>query len=175
MTTQANRLYPNQPEQLLRLNLFTGFKPFYLKEKTMDTMINRAGSRRRFIGTFIGLLPGILLASPKRLQAAKPGIHDFLRQMDFEILPSSRPERVPGVLCNTLEDTSTLYREKRGKKDPVCSMNPMGKTIWEACDGKNRPKEISQMIHDRYLVSKSRARLDTLGFLWQLKKIGAIQ
>ena len=141
----------------------------------MGNMIKSVGSRRRFIGTFLGFLPGILLASPKRLHAAKPGIHDFLRRMDFELLASSRPEKASGVFSTTLGDKSTLYRQKRGKRETLCGMNTVGKTIWEACDGKNGPNEISKMVHDRYLVSMRRARMDTLRFIWQLKKIGAIQ
>jgi len=141
----------------------------------MDNMINRFGSRRRFIGTFFGLLPAVLLASPKRLHAAKPGIHDFLRRMDFELLTSSRPEKVSGVFSTTRGDESILYRRKRGKTETLYGMNRVGQAIWEACDGKNRPQEISKMLHDRYRVSRRRARLDTLRFLWQLKMIGAIQ
>jgi hypothetical protein len=94
--------------------------------------------------------------------------------MELERLIASKPERAPSVMCHNLGDTDTLCRLKGGKTEPVCRMNTVGKMIWEACDGKKRPEEISKMIHDRYLVSKRRAWTDTLFFLSRLKKIGAI-
>jgi coenzyme PQQ synthesis protein D (PqqD) len=144
------------------------------KEEIMDKRIDMVSSRRGFIGTFLGLLPGIMLLNPGRLQAAKPGIQNLLGQMELERLISSKPERDPSVLCQNSVDTNTLCRLKDGETEPVCSMNTVGKMIWEACDGKKRPKEISKMIHDRYPVSKGRAWTDTLFFLSRLKKIGAI-
>lgn len=126
------------------------------------------------MGTFLGLLSGIVLVSPRRLQASKPEIQNLLGQMELEILIASKPERDPSVMCQNSGETNTLCRLKGGKTQPVCRMNTVGKMIWEACDGKKRPKEISKMIHDRYLVSKRRAWTDTLFFLSRLKKIGAI-
>jgi len=140
----------------------------------MNTIANIVASRRGFIATFLGLLPGIVLANPRRLQAAKPEIQNLLCQMELEILTSSTPQRDPSVICRTFGDTSTLYREKRGKTEPVCNMNQMGKKIWEACDGRNSPEEISRMIHKEYMVSKGQAWTDTLFFLTRLKKIGVI-
>ena len=94
--------------------------------------------------------------------------------MELERLISSNPERDPYVMCHNFGDTNTLCRIKGGKEEPVGRLNSVGKMIWETCDGKKRPKEISKMIHDRYLVSKRRAWTDTLFFLSRLKKIGAI-
>ncbi|MCD4717308.1 MAG: PqqD family protein [Desulfobacterales bacterium] len=140
----------------------------------MDKRINMVSSRRGFIGTFLGLLPGIMLLNPGRLQAAKPGIQNILGQMELETLIASRPERNPSLRCHNFDDTNTLCRLKGGEEEPVGRINTVGKMIWEACDGKKRPKEISKMIHDRYPVSKGRAWTDTLFFLSRLKKIGAI-
>ncbi len=140
----------------------------------MDKRINTISSRRGFIGTFLGLLPGIVLASPGRLKAARPEIRDLLSQMDLEALISSRPQKDASVTFKTSGDKSTLYREKRGEMGPVCSLNAMAKIIWDACDGSKSPKDISETLHNRYLVSRHRAWTDTLFFLSRLKKIGAI-
>jgi len=140
----------------------------------MDTMVKMVSSRRGFIGTFLGLLPGIVLVSPRRLQAAKPEIQDLLSQMALETLISSRPQKDASVTFKISGDKSTLYREKRGEMGPVCNLNAMGKIIWDACDGKKSPKDISEMLHNRYLVSEGQAWTDTLVFLARLKKIGAI-
>ena len=137
-------------------------------------MANISLARRGFIATIVGLMPGVVLPSPKRLQAAKPEIKDLMRQMELQALQSSKPDRNPSMICRTLGEKTILYREKGGKREPLCGVNLMGKTIWEACDGKNSPKEISRMIHERHLVSKHRAWVDTLSFLWRLKEIGAI-
>lgn len=153
---------------------FKGFRAFTRKEKTMGTKVNTVASRRGFIATFLGLLPGIVIANPRRLQAAKPEIRDLLCQMELEMLISSRPERDPSVICQTFGGVSTLFRKKRGKTEPVCGMNPMGKKIWEACDGKKSPEEISRMIYEEYIVSKDKAWTDTIFFLARLKKNGVI-
>jgi Coenzyme PQQ synthesis protein D (PqqD) len=144
------------------------------KEEIMDKKINMVSSRRGFIGTFLGLLPGILLASPGRLQAAKPEIQNLLGQMELERLISSKPERDPSVLCQNSVDTNTLCRLNGGEEEPLGRINSVGKIIWDACDGSKSPKNISETLHNRYLVSKHQAWTDTLLFLGRLKKIGAI-
>lgn len=131
-------------------------------------------SRRGFISTIMALIPGVVLASPKRLQAAKPEIKDLICQIELQILKSSRPKKNPSVMCRSIGDTSTLYREKRGKRDPVCSLNPTGKMIWEECDGKKSPSDISKLIHERYQVSKHQAAVDTLALVRGLRKVEAI-
>lgn len=131
-------------------------------------------SRRGFIGTFFGLLPGIVFANPKRLEAAKPEIHRILSQMELDILLSSRPQKDTSVLCRSLKDRSTLFRKKGEKRESLCAMNPIGHEIWEACDGNRSPREISRMIYRKYAVTKEQAWTDTLFFLASLKKMGVI-
>jgi hypothetical protein len=140
----------------------------------MDTRLDIVASRRGFISTILGLVPGILLSDPKRLEAVRPEIKNILSQMEWEILQSSRLKRDPSVICETFGDTSTLYRETGQKRELVCSMNPMGKIIWEACDGRKNLQDISKLIHEKYLVSMRQATVDTFAFLGSLKKIGAI-
>ena len=131
-------------------------------------------SRRRFISSFIGLIPGILLASPKNLRAAKHETKDLMRQLQIEILISSRPKKNPEIVCHTWGDESTLYREREGKRDQICRMNQTGNVIWELCDGSRYPKEISELIAERYKVAEYQARIETLAFIAQLKQIGVI-
>ena len=140
----------------------------------MEKKQNMISSRRGFIGTFLGLLPGIVLLSPKRLKAAKPEIQNLLGQMELEGLILSKPERDPSVRCHTFGDTNTLRKSEEGDEKTIGRINSVGKMVWDACDGKKRPKEISRIIRDRYLVSRHRAWTDTLFFLSRLKKIGAI-
>ncbi len=137
-------------------------------------MIDIFTSRRDFISNFLGLIPGMVLVNPKYLQTKKPEIKHFLRQIELETLKSSKPERDSTIICRTFGKTSILYREKKGEREPLCSMNLMGKVIWEACDGGKRPEDISKLIQERYAVSQSRAFLDTLDFLGRLKRVGAV-
>ncbi len=138
-------------------------------------MENIFASRRGFISTLAGFLSGIILAGPKQLKAAaKPEIRDLLSQLELQTIRSTRPKRDPSVICQTSGERVALYREKRGEKIFLKSMNRAGKMIWDACDGRNSPKEISQLIHEQYIVSRHRAWIDTFSFLANLKRIGAI-
>ena len=137
-------------------------------------MVNIANSRRSFIHKCMGLIPGILVVSPNQVRAARDEAKDLMRQIELEILRSSRPKRNPSIMCRTSGEETTLYRERGGETSPVCSMNPIGNMIWEACDGSRQLKEISRLVFERYQVAEHQAHLDTLVFLALLKKIGAI-
>jgi hypothetical protein len=138
-------------------------------------MADTFASRRGFISTLVGFLSVILLGDPKKLKAAaRSGTRNLLSQLELEIIMSTSPERHPSVICRTSGEGFALYRETRGKRLFLSSMNPAGKIIWDACDGQNIPEEISQLIHERYLVSRYRAWIDTFSFLTNLKRIGAI-
>ena len=123
---------------------------------------------------FLGLIPGILLASPKELKAAKQETKDLLGQLEMEILRISKPKRNPLMMCRASEKGSTLYLKSNGEEIPIYMMNPTGYMIWKACDGRRSFKEISQLIHERYRVSKQEAQSDALFFLSLLKKTEAI-
>ena len=131
-------------------------------------------SRRSFMCKFMGLIPGILLANPKELRAAKQETRDLLGQLELDILRTSRPKRNPLMMCRASEEGTTLYLKKKGEEIPIYMMNPTGYMIWKACDGNRSFKEISQLIHKRYRVSKQEAQSDALLFLSHLKKTEAI-
>ncbi len=140
----------------------------------MNNMTDRFTSRRGFISSFFGVLPGMMLVTPKILQSMKPEINHLLGQIELDALISSKPVRDSSLFCHTSGKRSILYREKKGNRDPVYSMNPIGKAIWEASDGGKSPEEISRLIHERHLVSQRRAFVDTVNFLARLKMVGAI-
>ena len=77
-------------------------------------------------------------------------------------------------MCRASEEGRTLYLKRNGEEIPIYMMNPTGYMIWNACDGNRSFEAISQLIIERYGVSEQSAQLDTLLFLLQLKKSGAI-
>jgi len=141
----------------------------------MDTKEKRLANRRGFVCAMSGMLSGLVFASPTRLLAKKAKIKNLLINLEAEILEKSRPTRHPSITCDTCGDTASLYMETKGEARPMCSMNQVGKTIWEACDGKNSPRDISILVHNRYQVSSHEAYVDCLAFLARLKAMGAIQ
>jgi len=141
----------------------------------MDTKENIQIGRRGFIYTLSGLLCGLLLASPARLMAAKTRIKNLLSNLEIEILEKSRPTRHPSITSHSYGDKTTLYRGGYGKARPIGTMNQVGRTIWEGCNGKNTPQDLSKLVHQKYLVSPHQAHVDCLAFLGVLKTKGAIE
>ena len=141
----------------------------------MDTKESIVPSRRGIICTLSGLLSGLLLASPTRLQAKKTQVKNLVGILEMELLEESKPTRHPSISWNIYGDRTRLYRESKGKTRPMCTMNQVGKTMWEACNGKNTPREISKLVHQQYWVSSHQAYVDCLAFLTQLKTVGVIQ
>lgn len=137
-------------------------------------MADMIKSRRSFLCKGMGLISGILLANPKELRASKHETRDLLGQLEMEILRISRPKRNPLMICRESEEGITLYLKKKEEEIPLYMMNPTGYMIWKVCDGSRSFKEISQLIHERYRVSKQEAQWDALLFLSLLKKTEAI-
>ena len=131
-------------------------------------------SRRRFLSACMGLVPGVLLWNPARARAAGSGARDLMRRLELDVLRSSRPRKSPSITLRTEGHETSLYRERGGKESLLCKMNPTGKRIWEACNGRRTYREITGMIMETYQVAGHRARTDTLIFLELLKDIGAI-
>ena len=137
-------------------------------------MVDIITSRRSFVCKLMGLIPGFLLVNSKELRAAKQETKDFIGQLEMEILRISRPKRNPLMMCRASKEGTTLYLKEEGEEIPIYMMNPTGYMIWKACDGSRSFKEISQLIHERYRVSKQEAQSDALLFLSLLKKTEAI-
>lgn len=141
----------------------------------MDIKEYIGASRRDFICTLSGMLSAVLLTSPKRLLAKKPQIKNLIDNLELELLKKARPRWNPSITLSSSSRSTRLFREKGGQTQPLCTMNQVGKTMWEACNGKNTPREISKLVHQQYWVSSHQAYVDCLAFLTQLKTVGVIQ
>jgi hypothetical protein len=140
----------------------------------MDTKEKISTCRRGFIGTFSGLLSAVLLASPKRLFARKREIKHLIGNLEIDLLEKSRPTKNPSITWDTHGGTTRLSRESKGKSQRICTINHTGKAIWDSCNGENSPRDISQLIHQTYMVPAHQVYVDCLAFLALLKSVRAI-
>jgi len=122
-----------------------------------------------------GMLSGLLLTKPGGVQATKSEIKQFMANIETDLLERSKPSKHPAVAWEHYGDGVRLYKKNRVKNIPLCAMNRVGKTIWEYCNGKNTPREISALIHHKYLVSRQHAYAECLAFIDALKTKGAVQ
>ena len=138
----------------------------------MDTKKSTRPGRRGFIFALTGLISGLLVARPNRIQATKNDIKKFLWNLETDTLERSRPLMHPSITCKLNGDAMSLHR--KGETQPTFTVNRVGRTIWEACNGKNTCRDISKQVHDKYLVSSHQAYVDCLAFLSVLKTKGVI-
>ena len=131
--------------------------------------------RRGFVLTLVGVVSGVLFSGGKSLRAELPKIRGIVRNLERELIEKSKPVRDTSLLYRTAGDKPSLYRKTKMGPQPVCQMNQMGRFIWEACNGKNTPREISRLIEQKYAVSHAKAYEDALPFLVELKNAGAIK
>jgi hypothetical protein len=141
----------------------------------MDTKKSRLTDRRRFISLLSGIFSGFLLTKPGGVQATKSDIKKFLANIETDLLERSRPSMHPAVTWKHYGDGIRLYGKQQGETRPFCALNRVGKTIWKYCNGKNTPREISELIHQKYLVSQQQAYAECLSFIAVLHTKGAIQ
>ena len=140
----------------------------------MKSNLDNLDHRRRNILYLAGLLPGLLLGIPKRLQAGKQQIKPFLYKLEMERMEKLKPERHPSVTCsNERSGMTVLYMH--GKTEPLFAMNGTGKTILDACNGKNRLKDIAAILSQKYEVSKEQSYLDAFIALRELRNRGAVR
>jgi hypothetical protein len=135
----------------------------------------RLTDRRRFISMVSGMLSGLLLTKPGGVQATKSEIKQFMANIETDLLERSKPSKHPAVAWEHYGDGVRLYKKNQVKNIPFCAMNRVGKTIWEYCNGKNTPRKISALIHQKYLVSRQQAYAECLAFIAALKTKGAVQ
>jgi hypothetical protein len=134
-------------------------------------MADITDSRRGFLFVILAMIQGVLFTSPRELRAARRGAKDLVDRLEMEELASSRPQRESWVSSGMTGKETTLYRGKR----PLYSMNRTGRMVWELCDGKHRPQEISRSLVQHCRVSEARAERDLFVFLRELKRVGAIR
>lgn len=130
--------------------------------------------RRGFILTLAGAFSGVLLSGGKSLHAGFPQIKRIVRDLERDVIEKSRPARDPSVLCRIERDKAELYRKSPGEAEPICKMNQVGKVAWDACNGKNTPREISRLIEEKYAVSHAEAYEDCILFLSDLRDVGLV-
>lgn len=141
----------------------------------MDKIKSIQPSRRGFLYTLGGIFSGLALGRPKAVGAAQKNTKAFLKGVERDVLEASKPTRNPDMLSKEEDGSVLVYRKRRNRLMRVCSINETGKSIWDACNGKNTPKDISKLIWKKYLVPPNEAHIDCLTFLVSLKKRGAIQ
>jgi len=122
-----------------------------------------------------GMLSGLLLTKPGGVQATKSEIKQFMANIETDLLERSKPSKHPAVAWEHYGDGVRLYKKNQVKNIPFCALNRVGKTIWEYCNGRNTPREISGLIHQKYLVSPQQAYAECLAFIAVLKTKGAVQ
>lgn len=130
--------------------------------------------RRGFILTLAGTFSGVLLSGSKSLHAGFPQIKKIVQNLERDLVEKSRPARDPSVLCRIERDKAELYRKSPREAQPICKMNQVGKFVWDACNGKNTPREISRLIEKKYAVSHAEAYEDCILFLSGLKDVGVV-
>jgi hypothetical protein len=141
----------------------------------MGAKKSRLTDRRRFISMVSGMLSGLLLTKPGSAQATKSEIKQFMANIETDLLKRSKPSKHPAVAWEHYGDGIRLYKKNQVKNIPFCAMNRVGKTIWEYCNGKNTPWDISALIHHKYLVPHQQAYAECLAFIAALKTKGAVQ
>ena len=138
----------------------------------MVTTERTLAGRRGFIYALTGLISSFLIPKPISVRATKNEINMLLCNLETDIMERSRPSMHPSITCKLNGDTMSIFG--KGETRPVCRFNGVGRTIWEACNGKNTCWDISKQIHKKYLVSHHQAYVDCLAFLKVLKKKGVI-
>jgi hypothetical protein len=141
----------------------------------MRPMFQLFSSRRAFLSGIAALAPVVFLGHPRLSHAARADLKSLVSQLELESLKSGRPRRSQAFRCSQSGEGVLLWTESEGEKRPACVLNRTGEFIWRACDGCHTVDEISQGVHEKFLVSRHRARADVLGFLWSLKVRGAVQ
>ena len=129
-------------------------------------------SKRRFIGLMSGLLSGFFFCRPGRTRAATSDIKHVLGNIELESMIRSTPRKNPAITWKQNGETTLLVREG---SHPLLEINRTGKMIWDACNGKNTPEDISEIVQRTFQVDTHKAYVDCLFFLRRLITRGAVQ
>ncbi|MCP4683038.1 MAG: PqqD family protein [Desulfobacterales bacterium] len=140
----------------------------------MKSNMDSVDRRRRNILYLAGLMPGLLLGTPKSLRAGEQQIKPFLQHLEMERMEKLKPERHLSVTCNN-EGSGMAVLSMHGKAQPLVAMNRTGKTIWDACNGENTLKDIAAIVSQKYEVSPDQAFFDVFSALRDLRSRGAVR
>jgi len=134
-----------------------------------------ANSRRCFLLLVLTTIQGFAFARPKEVRAARAGAKELVGRLEMEALGTSKPLRALSFSSEMTEGKTILYRRAEHRKTPLCTMNPTGQMVWNLCDGRHSPGDISRSVVQQCRVGKARAERDVFLFLAELRKIGAIR
>lgn len=127
---------------------------------------SRPMTRRTFLKASVALVAGTgLVGTTFLLLSRKEGADKIASQTQHP------PMQNPAFGWYTLDDGSVrCYTTvpKEGRR--VYQMNPMGGMIWQACDGKQRPKDIATKIAERFSLDFEECLKDTREFLVLLEE-----
>jgi len=141
----------------------------------MDHGKHRSFGRRGFILSLAGAFSGVLLSGGRSLHAGFPQIKGMVQNLERDLIENALPVRDPSVLCRSEKDQVELYRESPEKTASICKLNQVGKVVWDACNGKNTPRDISRLIQEKYAVSHAEAYEDCILFISDLKDVGVVR
>lgn len=81
------------------------------------------------------------------------------------------------IVSRQIDDEAILVpiQNNIGDLESIYNLNEVGARIWELLDGKNTVQSIISIITHEFEVSETQAEDDTMGFIRQLAKIGAIE
>ena len=129
-------------------------------------------SRRRFMGGVTGIFSGLFFWGSGHTQTAKTEIKQILDNLAVESLIRSTPRRHPEVHWQPKGTGALLYRS--GCRQPIAEINATGRIVWNRCNGKTAPRDISSAIAQIYRVDPHQAFVDCLMFLAVLKTKSAV-
>ncbi|RJQ60334.1 MAG: PqqD family protein [Desulfobacteraceae bacterium] len=131
-------------------------------------------SRRKFLEAFSGLVSaGALLIGSSGSGPFRKRIGEILGEIEADALIRSAPIREKGFSCRNEGNGFVLVNESTSQE--VCRFNETGRYVWDLCNGKETPLQISRFLNAAYEVAPDRAYLDCLFFLAGLKGKGAIR
>lgn len=81
-----------------------------------------------------------------------------------------------GFILKTIIDKNIIvpFGEESLNLNGVITLNETGKFLWENMDDEFTPESISQLLIDKYGISKNLADTDAERFISQLKEAGCI-
>lgn len=136
--------------------------------------IRRIG-RRMFLSE-LTIAFSLLLSPWRNLLPGRPNkARDLIDELEMNEIEQSRPVRNSDLACKGYKDQSLLLKTGHARLVPTHVMNPVGRAIWDACNGSNKPSDIARIIHEQYSIVLASAYEDTLAFLIKLKRINAIR
>jgi hypothetical protein len=125
--------------------------------------------RRKLLKLATAMAAGAFLTQGRRLwHFSTPNLH----AAEMDMMNRSMPLRSRRI--ESIAEGNEIKFVRRDDERPLFITNPIGKWIWDACDGKTSPKTISSKILEAYDAPMNRVHGDCLIFLCRLRKKGLV-